>query len=73
MSVTINGIKYYRTMEVCRLVGISKPTLMRWYRNGVINIQMGRDMRGWRLFSEADVRIIESEVNFVRQTVGLAR
>ena len=73
MSVTINEITYYRTAEVCRLVGIGRSTLLRWLRDGVVNSQPCRDRRGWRLFSEADVKKIENEANHIKQPICLIR
>lgn len=34
MPVTINSQTYYRTTEVCRMVGISRNTLFRWLKEG---------------------------------------
>jgi len=73
MSVTIKGITYYRTTEVCRLVGIGRSTLLRWLRDDIINSPPCRDRRGWRLFSEDDMKIIENEVNHIKQPVTLVR
>jgi excisionase family DNA binding protein len=63
LSVTFNGAKYYRTAEVCELAGIGKSTLMRWLKDGVIPKPLLRDRRGWRLFTEANVKVIQHEVN----------
>ncbi len=72
MSVTINETTYYRTAEVCRLVGIGRSTLLRWFRDGVFDSQPCRDRRGWRLFSEADVKKIRNEANHVKQAACLS-
>ena len=66
MPVTIKGVTYYRTTEVCQLVGIGRSTLLRWLRDGIINSPPCRDRRGWRLFSENDVKTIASEVNHIK-------
>jgi predicted site-specific integrase-resolvase len=42
---------------------IGKSTLMRWLKGGVIPKPLLRDRRGWRLFTEADVKVIKHEVN----------
>ena len=63
MSVTFNGAKYYRTAEACKLAGVGKSTLMRWLKDGVIVKPLLRDRRGWRLFTEADIKVIQHEVN----------
>jgi predicted site-specific integrase-resolvase len=52
MPITFDGKTYYRTMEVCRIVGISKNTLFRWMKKGVAGKQLYRDWRGWRLFTQ---------------------
>lgn len=73
MTVTINEVTYYRTAEVCQLVGIGRSTLLRWLRDGVVNSQPCRDRRGWRLFSETDVKKIENEANHIKQPTCLVR
>lgn len=55
MPVSINGRTYYRTIEVCRMVGVSRNTLFRWLENGIIDEPEYRDWRGWRLITEAQV------------------
>jgi len=66
VSVTIKGKTYYRTTEVCEMVGIGRSTLLRWLRGGIIKDISHRDRRGWRLFTQADIKRIEDEVNKVR-------
>lgn len=61
MSVTIDGQTYYRTAEVYRMIGISRNTLYRWLKNGVLGERERRDRRGWRLFTEDEVDILRSE------------
>ena len=63
MSVILGGRKYFRTTEVCRVVGISRTTLFRWLTEGVFNEPKHRDRRGWRLFTEEEVNQIETEAN----------
>ena len=77
MSVRINSETYYRTSEVCRMVGISRNTLFRWLREGVFDGVEHRDWRGWRLFTEAQIDKMKaktSQINSIdcRQTIGLA-
>ena len=55
MPVEINGQTYYRTSEVCRIVGISRNTLFRWLAEGIVAKVEHRDYRGWRLFTRAQV------------------
>ena len=66
MPIIINGATYYRTTEVCRKVGISRSTLLRWLRSGVLENSSFRDRRDWRLFTETDIKRIESEVQRVK-------
>ncbi len=65
MPVIINGQTYYRTAEVCRRVGISRNTLFRWLREGVSEAPESRDRRGWRLFTEDDVKKLRAEANLI--------
>jgi len=63
MAITINGETYYRTGEVSQMVGISRLTLLRWLGSGIIQGIPRRDRRGWRLFTEADIKRIKDEAN----------
>lgn len=65
MSVTIRGQTYYRTTEACQMIGVSRSTLLRWLAKGVFRDASHRDVRGWRLFTEADIRRIEKVANKV--------
>jgi len=67
MSITIRRKVYYRTSEACETAGISRSTLLRWIRDGVLEDASRRDRRGWRLFSEADIKRIEEEVYKLKQ------
>ena len=60
MPIEINGQVYYRPSEVCLKAGISRATLYRWLKKGIIK-QLRRDLRGWRLFTEDDLTRIQSE------------
>ena len=51
MPISINGQSYYRTAEVCRIVSVSRNTLFRWIKKGVLGQNQYRDWRGWRLFT----------------------
>lgn len=67
MPVTLSGRKYYRTAEVCRIVGISRTTLFRWLTEGTFNEPKHRDRRGWRLFTEEEVSRMEAEANRINK------
>ena len=64
MPREINGQRYYETSEVCQKAGISRPTLFRWLKRGVLH-RLHRDRKGWILFTEDDLRKIQEEVNRV--------
>lgn len=66
MPVVINGQTYYRTAEVCRMVGVSKNTLFRWLKDGVFSDIEYRDWRGWRLFTAAQVESIKAKTSHVK-------
>lgn len=66
MPITISGKTYYRTIEVCRKVGISRNTLFRWLREGTFTDVDNVDRRGWRLFTEEDINRLGVEANKVR-------
>ena len=73
MPLAIRGETYYRTAEVCRLIGVSKNTLFRWLKEGRFGDREYRDWRGWRLFTSGQVENIQnatSQVNTIdRKTV----
>jgi len=66
MSVTIDSRTYYRTREVCQMVGISRATFMRWLSSGILHDISRRDRRGWRLFTKADVKRMKDEANRIK-------
>jgi excisionase family DNA binding protein len=55
MPITINNTTFYRTTELCQIVGISKNTLLRWITSKKIPDAKHRDRNGWRLFTESEV------------------
>ena len=65
MPVTINGHKYYRTTEVCRAVCISRNTLFRWIKEGVVIDMEHRDCRGWRVFTPEQVEALKGKTSQV--------
>ena len=66
MTVEIDGQIYYRAQEVCTMTRISKSTLLRWIRNGVIEDTSRRDWRGWRLFSQNELNRIKELANTIQ-------
>ena len=65
MPVTINNQTYYRTTEVCQMIGISRTTLLRWLKQTSLNIPEYRDRRKWRLFTENEIKELDQEANRV--------
>jgi predicted site-specific integrase-resolvase len=68
MTVTVDGQIYYRTAEVCCVVGISRATLFRWLKEDIFKEAKHRDRRGWRLFTEDEVERLKAEANRVNNT-----
>jgi predicted site-specific integrase-resolvase len=65
MLVEINGKTYYRTAEICAKVGISRATLFRWLKAGVLK-KTFRDRRGWRMFTEKDLESMRAEAEMIK-------
>ena len=62
MPREIDGEVFYTTAEICRKTGISRPTLFRWLRQGVLK-ELRKDRRGWRIFTEDDLKKIQAETS----------
>ena len=67
MAIEIDGRIYYQTSEACRKVGISRATLFRWLKVGILD-KYYKDRRGWRLFTEEDLNRIRSEARKIEVT-----
>ena len=65
MAIIISNQTYYRTSEACQRAGISRATLFRWFRVGILEDVMHRDRKGWRLFTQDDINRIKSEATRV--------
>jgi phage antirepressor YoqD-like protein len=65
MAVEVNGQTYYRTAEVCAKAGISRATLFRWLKAGVLK-KTYRDRRGWRMFTENDLDLMRAEAETIK-------
>jgi hypothetical protein len=70
MTTTNQNRIYYRTTTVCRMVGISRSTLLRWFRNGTVQDVTHLDRRGWRLFTQADIERIRYEADKATKKVS---
>jgi len=44
----------YRVKDITRILDRDRTTLFRWEREGRIPVP-GRDSRGWRIYTEADL------------------
>ena len=65
MTIEIEGQIYYKTLETCKKTGISRPTLFRWLKLGILK-KYYKNHRGWRLFTEEDLNIIRAEARKIR-------
>ncbi len=54
--------KIYKTDAICHLFDISKATLFRWEREGLIS-PVGRDWRNWRRYSDQNLKEIRRIIN----------
>jgi DNA-binding transcriptional MerR regulator len=55
---TRKSSKKYKTNEICNRFDISRATLFRWESDGLLT-GVERDWRGWRVYSESNLREIE--------------
>ncbi|MHB8483934.1 MAG: MerR family transcriptional regulator [Nitrospiria bacterium] len=46
--------KGLKTVEICKMFDISKSTLFRWEKEGLIS-NIGRDWRNWRVYNQANL------------------
>jgi CheY-like chemotaxis protein len=61
--------KFYSSKEVCEQLQISKSTLFKWEREGLIT-KVRRDWRGWRLYDAHNME--EIKVNIEKQRLAEA-
>ena len=57
-QVRTNSKKLYKTNQVCELFDVSRATLFRWEREGLIS-GPPRDWRNWRLYTAENVEEIK--------------
>jgi len=48
-----------RTHEAAEAIGVSKNTLLRWFREGRVS-DVPRDRNGWRIFAGSDIARIKA-------------
>ena len=58
MPIRIKNWTFYYITEAAAMAGISRSTLLRWIDKGSVKDAALTDVRGWRLFSGTDIRII---------------
>ena len=61
--------KLYKTNEVCEMFDISRATLFRWEREGLI-AGPPRDWRNWRLYTVENVEQIKHVMSGGRKEVA---
>ena len=72
MPTRMNGQTYYRIAEICNETGISRATLYRWLKAGLLE-KSYKDRRGWRLFTEDDLSKLHSKAVEVHVEYGSLR
>ena len=65
MAITVDGKVYYKTSEACKKTGISRATLFRWLKIGILE-KYYKDRRGWRLFTAEDLHRIRAEARKIK-------
>jgi DNA (cytosine-5)-methyltransferase 1 len=54
--------KYVYINEASKRIGVSIPTLRRWFLGGKVK-DVARDRKNWRIFTDADIRRIREYAN----------
>jgi len=54
--------KQYRPLEVAKILGITKKTLLNWEKQKKLPFTPNRDIRNWRVYSK-------KQLNWLRQNV----
>jgi excisionase family DNA binding protein len=65
VAIEIDGRMYYKTSEACKKTGISRATLFRWLKVGILE-KYHKDRRGWRIFREEDLNKIRAEATKIK-------
>jgi DNA-binding transcriptional MerR regulator len=66
LPIKFKDQEYYRISDVCRMTGVSRSTLWRWTKAGILTDAAKRDRRGWRLFTVSDIDRIDDEAHRVK-------
>ena len=67
MPLTSGGVKYFRTTEAARSIGISRSTLLRWLSQGRVEVPLRRDRNGWRVFTSEDVAVMKDAAEHIEE------
>ena len=59
MPLTISGKKFYRTQEALHLMGLPRSTFFKWLKEDKIKDAQYKDINGWRLFSDEEIKKIK--------------
>jgi excisionase family DNA binding protein len=57
-----SGESHFGTQQAAEKLGVSKQTLLRWFREGRAADPAKRDRNGWRIFSQTDIDSIKQQV-----------
>ena len=68
MPLLSGGVKYFRTTEAARNIGISRSTLLRWLGQGRVEVPVRRDRNGWRVFTAEDVAALKDAAEHLEET-----
>lgn len=60
MPIEVQGKTFYRTKEALEKIGISRPTWFRWMKDKVVEDVKHKDRKGWRLFTDDDIKRISN-------------
>lgn len=64
--VILRSKKRYKTRDVCNLFDISKATLFRWEKEGLLS-NVSRDWRNWRLYTDNNVKEIRAIMKVIKK------
>lgn len=53
-------MEYYTISQAARKIGVSRETLLRWFREGRVEDDIARDINNWRIFTNADIERIKA-------------
>lgn len=65
MPVVIHDESYYPAVQVCRMVGIRRKTLLSLLKEGTFPDVEYQNWRGWRLSTAAQVETSKTKTNDV--------